>query len=142
MAAIFLGNALSTLPFFKGLPIDMLSGVVNSIFIFYALYKKNLFRMSILLSTPNYILMATALGAGIFFKAFGPIRKLFVDKLGLDNSGALIFTCAILVVIIAVLYFVISRTFTAVFTKKEQRQKGLAFFEERGIMLALLRNEC
>ena len=131
MAAIFLGNALSTLPFFKGLPIDMLSGVVNSIFIFYALYKKNLFRMSILLSTPNYILMATALGAGIFFKAFGPIRNLFIGKLGLDNSGALIFTCAILVVIIAVLYFVISRTFTAVFTKKEQRQKAaLASFSE------------
>ena len=68
MAAIFLGNALSTLPIFVGLPIDMLAGAVNSVFIFYALYKKNLFRMSILLSTPNYILMATALGHGIFYK--------------------------------------------------------------------------
>ena len=47
---IFAGNVLSTLPIFTGLPVDMLSGAVNAIFLFYALYKKKLFRMTILLS--------------------------------------------------------------------------------------------
>jgi hypothetical protein len=34
---IFSGNVLSTLPFFIGLPVDMLSGAVNAVFLFYAL---------------------------------------------------------------------------------------------------------
>ena len=47
---IFLGNVMSTLPIFTGLPVDMLSGAVNAVFLFYALYKKKLFRMTILLT--------------------------------------------------------------------------------------------
>lgn len=131
MAAIFLGNALSTLPIFVGIPIDMLSGVVNSICIFYALYKKKLFRMTILLSTPNYILMAAALGVGAFYKVFDFLRLFFINKLFMEPSGALIFSAAAMIGLIAVLYFVISRTFTAIFKRNEQKQKAaLAKFSE------------
>ena len=131
MAVIFVGHILATLPFFVGLPVDMLSGAVNTLFLFYALYKKNLFRMSILLSTSNYIIMATAVGAAVLSNPAVTAHHFLIEKFGMDASASLILVAAVLVGFIALIYFVISRVFTAIFTKNERKQDlAVAKFSE------------
>jgi len=89
VATIFLGNVLSTLPFFVGIPIDMLSGVFNAFFLFYALYKKKLFPMTILLSKSNYVIVAMILGF-VIFSDFAQVLMRVMQYIGLSSTTSLI----------------------------------------------------
>ena len=59
---LLLGHVAATLTVFKGFPLDIISGVVNVLFVFYALYKKRLFKMTMLLSKANYVAFSVAIG--------------------------------------------------------------------------------
>ena len=58
IVTIFMGNVLCTLPLFTGIPVDMLSGAINALFLFWALYRRKLFKMTILLSKTNFIIVS------------------------------------------------------------------------------------
>lgn len=132
IAIIFAGHILAALPMFVGLPLDMLSGAVNTLFLFYALYKKKMFRMTILLSRPNYVIMSAVLGVALFSDLAFAIQRLLVNKLEMDNAGAFIVAAVFLVAVIAVIYLIIDKTLTAIFTKNEQKKKNAleSFTEE------------
>jgi len=50
---LLLGYIISTIPMFKGIPFDVLACPINALMAFYALYKKKLFRMTLLISRGN-----------------------------------------------------------------------------------------
>lgn len=50
LLSLVVGHVAATLPVFSGIPLDIASGVVNVLFVFYALYKKRLFKMMFLFS--------------------------------------------------------------------------------------------
>ena len=105
IAIILVGNIASTLPVFTGLPVDMLSGAVNTIFIFYALYKKKLFRMTILLSKQNCIIIAVILGFVVFSDVALAINRLLINTVGLTYTSTLIIVAFFLAAMIAAMYF-------------------------------------
>ena len=128
---IFSGNLLSTFPIFTGLPVDMLSGAVNAIFLFYALYKKNLFRMSILLSKNNCIIIAMILGFVVFSDIALMIHSTLINDVGLNYASTLIIVSVFLATMVGALYFVIYHTTDAIFTRSERKkQKLLEYFSE------------
>lgn len=124
IAMIFLGHILAALPMFVGLPVDMLSGAANVLFVFYALYQKKMFRMSILLSRPNTMILAVVLGVVIFSDLVLALMRLMVSTLEMEYVGALIVAAVLLVVIILVLFFVLDKIFVSVFTKSENKRKA------------------
>ncbi len=87
---IFLGNVLATLPIFVGLPVDMLSGVFNAIFLFYALYKKKLFSMNILLTKTNYIILAMITGCVIFSDISHALLRVLMNYVGLGYTSSVV----------------------------------------------------
>jgi len=128
---IFLGNVISTLPVFTGLPVDMLSGAVNAIFFFYALYKKKLFRMTILLSKNNCIILAMLLGVVVFSDIAHVVHRILIYDVGLTYTSTLIIIGALLAILIGTLYFIIYHTTNAIFSRSERkREKLLAHFSE------------
>ena len=128
---IFSGNLLSTFPIFTGLPVDMLSGAVNAIFLFYALYKKNLFRMSILLSKNNCIIIAMILGFVVFSDIALTIHSTLINHVGLNYASSLIIVSVFLAAMVGALYFVIYHTTDAIFTRSERKKKKLLeYFSE------------
>lgn len=131
LASLVLGHLLATLPMFAGMPVDMLSGVVNVLFLFYALYQKKLFRMTILLSRSNYGIMAAVLGAVLFSDLIAALQRFLTGSIGLGYTSTMLISAAFLVVMIAVLYKVMTITGDFLFTRKEQKQKAaLAQFTE------------
>ena len=124
IGALFVGHSLTTLPAFEGIPIDMLSGAVNAVFLFYALYKKKLFRMTILLSKSNYGILAVVIGAVIFSDLASALQRFLVQKVGISYASALMIIAILLVVIIASLYFTFNLVFDSIFTRKEQERKN------------------
>lgn len=139
IGALVVGHLLTTLPFFVGLPVDMLSGVFNALFLFYALYEKKLFRMTILLSRSNYVVMAVILGAVIFSDLAMALQRFLVYKVGLGYTSTMMISAIFLVLMIAVLYRLITFVLDFIFTRKEQKQKNALnhFSEELSHMMSV-----
>ena len=125
LLVIVVGNILSTLPIFTGLPVDMLSGAVNAFFLFYALYKRRLFRMSIFLNKTNYIVIAILLCCLIFPDIALVAQRTLTQEAGLDNTAALLIIVAGMAAIIAALYFLIDASCNALFTRPEKKKQAL-----------------
>lgn len=134
---LLFGHALTVLPIFIGLPVDMLSGVVNTLFVFYALYKRKLFSMTILLSKYNFVYIAVALSVLIFSHYAVTLQNLMMQKFNVSYSFLMILVCAFLFLMIAAWYLVIKFVSSVVFTRKEQQQKEIIsrFSEEVTYML-------
>ena len=54
---LLLGHFLATFRVFVGIPIDIISGVINAFFFIYALYQKKIFKVTMLLSKENIYLI-------------------------------------------------------------------------------------
>lgn len=122
---LLLGHILSTLTMFTGLPLDIISGVANALCLFYALYKKRLFRLTLLLSKTNYYVLAMVLGAAIFSNFALSFQRFLVDNIGMEYAHAEAIIVTVLVVMIAVLYVVINSSFDAIFERAGQQQNEL-----------------
>ena len=124
IAAIVIGHLLAVFPMFTGFPVDMLSGAVNAVFIFYALYKKKLFRMTILLSKTNYVIIASTLGVIIFSNATMHFRRIMLN-LQMDYTLIMVSSLFFLVGMITVLYLFISKSFNWVFIRPEEKKQEM-----------------
>ena len=136
---LLLGHIAATLPVFAGFPLDIISGVVNALFVFYALYKKRLFRMTLLLSKSNYCVIALVLGCAVFYHAAMPLQQFLMENVGMEHTMAVIAIAAVLAVLIGALYAVITVTLNTIFVRNEQQQKATLerFGEEINHMLSV-----
>ncbi|MGI5891944.1 MAG: HD domain-containing phosphohydrolase [Bacillota bacterium] len=75
MASMFVGNLASILPN-NIFPWDTLSGIVNAFFLFYALYKKRLFRLKLLVSHWTLLVISTVIVFFFFAYLLSPLEKL------------------------------------------------------------------
>ena len=120
---LLLGHVAATLPVFEGLPLDILSGVGNVFFMFYALYKKQLFRMTLLLSRVNYMMVAVALGCIAAYRIADPLQAFFTGKVGLNHTAAVVAMAAVLVVLVLVIYGIIALVLNFIFVRDERHQQ-------------------
>ena len=125
VAVMVLGHGLATLSIFAGIPVDILSGVFNAAFLFYALYKKRLFRMTLLLSKSNYCALAVILGALLFSRFALRVEHLLTDRAGLSRTFAILMIAVLLLLLILVLYLVITKTLDSAFAQSEQKRRAL-----------------
>ncbi len=131
---LLLGHVAATLPVFTGLPLDIISGVINVLFVFYALYKKRLFKMTLLFSRVNYLLVAIALGCIVAYRFAEPLQGLFAR---LGHTGSVVAMAAALVLLVAVVYGLIALVLNFFFVRGERQQerKIRQFTEEISHML-------
>lgn len=116
------GHMASTLALFKGFPLDIISGVVNAVLIFYALYKKRLFHMTLLLSRGNCYLISLLLGAIIVSNFVQPLQNFLVTVAGMKYVHSVILVALVLILVTALLYLSIKSLFDALFIRNEQQQ--------------------
>lgn len=72
---LFLGNFLIMLPAFRGIPLDIASGVLYAMCLFYALYQKRLFRMTLFISRSNCYAFAAAISFFMFLNLITPLER-------------------------------------------------------------------
>ena len=117
------GHVAATFPMFSGIPLDIMSGPVNAIFIFYALYKKRLFKMTVIFSRLNYLFFAVLICAASAYKFVSPLQKLLVEKIGMDQTVSLIAVVVIIVLCVWALYTCISLLLNHMFVRTEKIQQ-------------------
>ena len=134
---LLLGHVAATLPSFAGLPLDILSGVINVLFVFYALYKKHLFKMTLLFSKANYLLIAVAMGCVVYYHLAAPLQHLFAERMGMSHTASAAAMAAALVVVVLVIYGIIALVLNYAFVREERQQQNAIrqFSEEINHML-------
>lgn len=121
LAILVLSTALSTVPFLAGIPIDIISSVLFAYLVFYALYRKRLFKLSLLAAPGNCYLVAVLISLFLFNSFYPPIRSL-VSRLNLGESVSILIFSAILLALIYILYRIMKQFLDVLFIKDEQNR--------------------
>lgn len=124
IAILVLGNLGSTLPLFKGFPLDIVSSAVNILFVFYALYQKRLFKMTVLLSRANYAAFGAAVGAVVALH-FSAVLHFFSAAFGWSQTVSS--AASVVVVLLAALgcYGALRLAHKFIFVRSEQQRQQM-----------------
>ena len=77
---MYAGNVLIFLPPFVGVPVDIMTGIVNVFCLVYALYARRMFRLTLLASKGSCYLIAGVCSLAIFSNIIFPLRK-FIHRM-------------------------------------------------------------
>jgi len=122
IVSLVIGHIAATLPSFMGFPLDILSGIINVLFVFYALYKKRLFKMTLLLSKPNYLLFALTASCLLFYRIASPFQLFLMTTVRLDHTVSVIIIAASLFLTVLAIYGLLSLVLNTIFIRNEQQQ--------------------
>lgn len=122
LGGLVAGTALSTVPMLAGIPFDIISSVVFAYLVFYALYRKRLFKLSLLASPANCYVVAVMISLAISYNLVQPLRSMLVDQFHLSDTMAVLLIAGALVVMIYALYLIMKKFLDALFVKDEQAQ--------------------
>ena len=117
---LFAGHVCLLFPFFEGFPIDVLGGIINILFMFYALYAKHMFKLTLLISKGNCYITSMGLVLLLYYYMAVPVREFIQKNLSFKNYGMIMIL--IIMVMTMVLYTVIHKFFDKIYEKEELAQ--------------------
>lgn len=126
-ASVLLGNMLQLIPG-NIFPYDTLSGLVFALLFMWALYKKRMFQLSLLVSRSAVLVLGLLIcvsGAAYFV---GPTQTFLTTKYYLSNSAATTIIVVLFALMLSVMYVLIMRLVDSLFTREEQQNKLLKSF--------------
>ena len=104
-------------------PFDTLSGIVFALLLMYALYKRRMFRLTLVIS--RGLLTILLAGICIIFAAnvISPMQEFAEGKLGLESNLATMAVSVAFAGVLALSYALMRRLLDAMFTREEQQNK-------------------
>ena len=123
LASLLIGHVAATLPMFSGVPLDIASGIINVLFVFYALYKKRLFKMTVLFSSANYLALSLVVCAALFIRFGQQLIAFLSAAVGMGSTAATVMVTLFFLLMTAGLYFGASVLLNAIFINHERKQQ-------------------
>ncbi len=124
MSILLLGNILDVVPAIGRFPGDTLSGIVNAGFMFYALYRKHLFKLSLLVSKGTILMISAAIASICFTYLLGPFERMLLSRYPQAASYKTLIIALCFSLVIVLFYWLIQSLIENVFIKEEQVQAG------------------
>lgn len=132
LSMMVVGNSLVTFPLFKGFPIDICSGIFMAGCLYYALYKKRLFRLDALISRANCYCMAFLLSMLILYRIIPEYEKFLQQSFSMTETKITIFIAFTAVVVTIAIYKLLSLLLDHLFEKEENVQsKSIVAFSKK-----------
>lgn len=119
---LFAGNMLLGIPFFSGFPIDILSGVVNVFFLFYALIRRRLFRLQMLASPSLCYGVGFLFSVIVFLNVIPYLQKIFHIQMNKNTTLYALVFAIVFLVIYALFTFLWKLLVRSVFVREENYQ--------------------
>ncbi len=116
---VFIGHLLLLLPAFKGFPIDVLSGIVCVMCMFYALYRRRLFRLTLIISRGSCYLISALIPALIFAYLIVPIQNYIGRIYPLSEKITTLSTALGFTLITVLVYYITKGMLDRIVTKDE-----------------------
>lgn len=119
---VVIGNVASTFPFFAGIPVDIISGVCFVYTLFYTLYRKRLFKLTLLASRGNCYVVAVLICMLIYYRTIVSLQRYLRQQLGLNEALTILVISIMMIATIYILYVIMKHFLDNLFVKEEQIQ--------------------
>lgn len=119
---VAVGNIASTLSIFHGIPVDIISCLFFAYSLFYALYKKRLFKLTVLISPANCYIIAIFISACIFESVTGRMHQWICRTFHFSESLSLFVIALLVSITIYALVMIMKQFLDNLFVKEEQIQ--------------------
>ena len=125
MGMVLAGHFLIAIPAFATIPLDMLAGVLNAICLFYMLYQRRLFRLTLLASRRSCYIVSSVFTFIVFGYLLEPMQRAVSDKLsGFAGSGVLVIAVCYAISTMLVCSLM-KRVIDQIFVREEKSQARL-----------------
>ncbi|MDK2961276.1 MAG: hypothetical protein PWP20_402 [Eubacteriaceae bacterium] len=116
---VVLGHAAIFIPLFKGFPTDILSGVFFSFFLIYALYKRNLFNLTLLISRGTCYALSATLSLLLFSNLLGLFQAFIDNYLSIYKEHSVLMIAVLFAACTTGIYFFMKRFLDKLFAKED-----------------------
>ncbi|MBR0598871.1 HD domain-containing phosphohydrolase [Sinanaerobacter chloroacetimidivorans] len=116
---LFIGHIIIMIPYFRGFPADILSGIFNAFFMFYALYKRRLFKLTLLVSRGSCYVIAAGLSFAIFFNLIRPLERFINVNFTIFADHIVLIIAFIFTIATFLIYYIMKRFIDRVFIREE-----------------------
>lgn len=119
---LVIGHLALFIPFFKGFPTDILSGVCFAFFMFYALYIRRLFKLTLLVSRGSCYAIAAGLSLLLFSNFIGLLQSFIDTNLPSYHDHNVLIIAVFFTMATFLIYLGMKKFIDKVFTKEEIHQ--------------------
>ena len=116
---MLLGHICLLLPAFKGFPTDILSGIINAFCLFYVIYKRHLFKLTLLISRANCYMLGAAAVLFFVYNSIRPLEKILDREFKLGISDIITAVSAGVLLMAVILYGILRFFINCIFEKEE-----------------------
>ncbi len=117
---LFAGNM--AVPVFNGFPIDILAGAVNAGVMFYTLYSKHVFKMTLLVSRGNCYIIAMGISALAFYNIAQTLEYLIRTGVPMLSSFSVMIVATLTMIVTLIIYQLAKCFFDKLFIREEVSQ--------------------
>lgn len=129
---LIMGNSLILCPLFKGVPIDICSGIFMAGCLYYALYKKRLFKLDALMSKANCYCVAFLFSMLIIYRIIPEYEKFLLKSFSMSETKITIFIAFTVSVVTILIYMVLHLILDKIFEKEVNVQsKSIVDFSKK-----------
>jgi diguanylate cyclase (GGDEF)-like protein/putative nucleotidyltransferase with HDIG domain len=126
---VALGNMLQIIPG-NTFPFDALAAIGFAGLLMVALYKKRMFRMTLLISRTVLLVISALICTMASAYFIDPIKRFFLGHFPLTDSSATSFVVVIFAIAIGVIYLVMTKVIDVIFTREEHQNRLLKNFSD------------
>lgn len=138
---LFFGNIAASFPVFKSFPIDILSGLVNALLLFFALYHRRLFRLTLLVSRSVCYLVSAVLAFILFSYLVGIYQDFLMNAVGVFGSHSILVIAVTYLIAVLIFYYLLKHFVDHVFIREELIQADILREFSTSISRTLKANE-
>ena len=120
---MLIGNLLQVCLPGNTFPFDMLAGIISALLLMYALYKRRMFRMTLVVSRTLLTLVLAVICIIAAANFITPMQSFLQDKLGLGSEVATVMVAVAFAVVLGASYVLVRRLLDAMFTREEEQNK-------------------
>jgi diguanylate cyclase (GGDEF)-like protein/putative nucleotidyltransferase with HDIG domain len=119
---LFAGHVGIMIPYFRGFPTDILAGIFNAICMFYALYRRNLFHMKLLVSRGSCYAFTVGISFAIFYNLIRPLERFVNSNFTVSTDNTVLIIALVFSFCTFLIYYCMKRFIDMVFIKDEVMQ--------------------
>lgn len=141
LLGLLVGNVIIMFPIFKGIPMDIAFGVVNAFCLFYMLYHRRLFKMTLLVSRRSCYMASATLVFVAFANVLKPLQRFVAANFSIFADYEMLIV-AIIYTLATILFSSLLKTIIDhIFIREEQSQAKILEEFSMAVAQSLRMNE-
>lgn len=116
---LYVGNVVIFLPWFKGIPVDILAGVVNVFCLFYVLYARRMFKLTLLVSKGSCYMIAAVCSLALFSNTAFPLYRFLRTNFQFEETTGILLISVIFLAATLLIYQLLKQLIDKVFIREE-----------------------